>query len=277
MRRGKITRSFPVTGALRVEVVGGSSDVLLRSHDKAEAEVELQYEVHGWGRMAEDVEKSLLASPPLSFSDGILRVGPEPDGVSLDYRLTLPPETEVEVEVGSGDVAAEGLSKSLRLITGSGDVSLRGLSGEVRIRCGNGDIKLSRVFGAVYIRTGSGDIFGKEVKGDLDLETGSGDVALTFVEGEVRILTGSGDVKLKGDLSESTWKIRTSSGDVFLILPEDTEAEVFLRTDFGDIECEFPLDAEEIREGRLHGCIGEKPKGRIYVETATGDIFIDKA
>ncbi len=277
MRRCTLTRSFPVTGVLRVEIVGDASHVFLRSHDKPEAEVELHYEVHGWARTAEDAERALLASPPLSFSDGILRVGPEPDGVTLDCRLALPPGAEVEVEVGSGDVSAEGLSKSLRLITGSGDVVLRDLSGEVRVRCGSGDIKLSQVFGAVNIRTGSGDISGEEVKGDLDLETGSGDVALASVEGEIRILTGSGDVKLKGDLSESTWKIRTSSGDVFLALPKDTEAEVFLRTDFGDIECEFSLDAKEIREGRVYGCIGEKPKGRIYVETAAGDIFLGKA
>jgi len=49
-----------------------------------------------------------------------------------------------------------------------------------------------------------------------------------------------------------------------------------LQTEFGDIDCEFPLSAEEVQEGRLKGHIGEKPKARIWVETATGDIALTK-
>ncbi|MGQ9699696.1 MAG: DUF4097 family beta strand repeat-containing protein [Candidatus Bipolaricaulaceae bacterium] len=276
MRRGRLVREFPGTEPLRVEIVGGASDVSLRAHGEPKVRVELSYEVHGWGRVTEEREQALLARPPLSFSHGVLRAGPEPEGISLDYVLLLPPEAEVEVEVGSGDVEAFGLSRKLRVVSGSGDILLRDLAGEVRIRCGSGDIALSRVFGALSLRTGSGDIEGEEIKGDVDLETGSGDVVLTGLEGNLRVLTGSGDVQVGGTLAEGTWRIRTSSGDVRLVFSEPLEAEIFLRADFGDIACDFPLVSEELREGRLAGRIGKMPKARVSVETSAGDIALTK-
>lgn len=276
MRRGSLVREFAVSERIRVEVVGGASDVSLFAHGEGKVRVEMAYEAHGWGGMAEARERALLEGPPLSFAGGVLRVGPEPEGVTMDYALWLPAEAEVEVEVGSGDVSARGLSRRLRVSTGSGDVSLRDVSGEVRIRCGSGDIELSRVFGALSFHTGSGDIEGENVKGDVDLETGSGDIALKGVEGELRILTGSGDVRVEGKLKEETWRIRTGSGDVHLELPEDTEAEILLHTDFGDIDCEFVVSAEKIREGQLVGRLGQAPRARLQVKTGTGDITISK-
>ena len=276
MKRGSVVREFPAGEVLRVEVVGGASDIALHA-EEGKARVEVHYTVHGWGSLAEARERELLANPPVYLLDGTLRVGPElVEGVSLDYVLFLPPEAEVEVEVGSGDVQASGFSKSVRIRTGSGDVDLTRVSGEIHVRCGSGDIRLHQVFGAVFGCTGSGDFDGRELKGHIDVETGSGDVSLRDAEGELRILTGSGDVEVEGMLTEETWRIRTGSGDVHLALAEPLEAEILLRTEFGDIDCEFSLSAEEVREGRLKGRIGEKPKARVWVETAAGDITLAK-
>jgi DUF4097 and DUF4098 domain-containing protein YvlB len=258
-----------------VEAVGGASDISLHAAE-GKARVEIHYTIHGFGSLAETRERELLANPPVCFLDRTLRVGPEPEGVDVDYVLFLPPEAEVEVEVGSGDVQVSGFSKSVRIRAGSGDIELTGISGEVHARCGSGDIELRQVFGAIFARTGSGDLDGQELKGHIDVETGSGDVSLKEAEGELRILTGSGDVEVEGVIADESWRIRTGSGDVHLSLVEPLEAEIFLQTEFGDIDCEFPLSAEEVQEGRLKGHIGEKPKARIWVETATGDIALTK-
>jgi len=275
MKRGSLVREFPAGEVLRVEVVGGASDIALHA-EEGKARVEVHYIVHGWGSLAEARERELLANPPVYLLDGTLRVGPEPEGIDLDYVLFLPPEAEVEVEVGSGDVQASGFSKSVRIRTGSGDVDLARVSGEIHVRCGSGDIRLHQVFGAVFVCTGSGDLDGRELKGHIDVETGSGDVSLRDAEGDLRIITGSGDVEVEGMLTEETWRIRTGSGDVHLALAEPLEAEILLRTEFGDIDCEFSLSAEEVREGRLKGRIGETPKARVWVETAAGDITLAK-
>ena len=275
MKRGSLVREFAAGEILRAEVVGGASDISLHA-EEGKARVEIHYTIHGWGSLAEMRERELLANPPVRLLDGTLRVGPEPEGVDLDYVLFLPPEAEVEVEVGSGDVQASGFSKSVRIRTGSGDIDLTRVSGEIHVRCGSGDIQLRQVFGAIFACTGSGDLAGRELKGHIDVETGSGDVSFKDAEGEIRILTGSGDVEVEGILAEETWRIRTGSGDVHLALAEPLEAEILLRTEFGDLDCEFALSAEEVREGRLKGRIGEKTKARVWVETGTGDIALTK-
>jgi|GEM_PF-2016027 len=275
MKQGSLAREFPAEEILHAEVVGGASDISLHA-EEGKARVEIHYTVHGWGNLAEMRERELLANPPVRLLDGMLRVGPEPEGVDLDYVLFLPPEVEAEVEVGSGDVQASGFSKSVRIRTGSGDIALTRVSGRIHVRCGSGDIQLHQVFGAVFACTGSGDLDGRELKGHLDVETGSGDVFIKDAEGELRILTGSGDVKVEGILTEETWRIRTGSGDVHLALAEPLEAEILLHTEFGDIDCEFSLSAEEVWEGRLRGRIGETPKARVMVETGTGDIALTK-
>jgi hypothetical protein len=275
MKRGSFAREFAAGEILRVEAVGGASDISLHAAE-GKARVEIHYTIHGFGSLAETRERELLANPPVCLLDRTLRVGPEPEGVDLDYVLFLPPEAEVEVEVGSGDVQVSGFSKSVRIRAGSGDIELTGISGEIHARCGSGDIRLRQVFGAIFARTGSGDLEGWELKGHIDVETGSGDVSLREAEGELRILTGSGDVEVEGVIADESWRIRTGSGDVHLSLAEPLEAEIFLQTEFGDIDCEFPLSSEEVQEGRLKGHIGEKPRARIWVETATGDIALTK-
>lgn len=274
MRSGKLFREFPVTGPLRVEIEGEGPDVSLRTHEGPFVRVEMAYGVHGWGHGAEERERALLSNPPLRFYGDLLRVGPEPEGVSLDYKLSLPPEAEVEVAVATGDVAVTGLSKKVRIATGSGDVVLTDIAGEVRVRCGSGDVSLQRVFGALAIRTGSGDIVGKDVKGDVEVETGSGDVALEGVEGELHVVTGSGDVRVAGRVEEETWRIRTGSGDVDLRLLEHFQAAVELRTNSGDIACTLPVKIETHEEGVLRGTVGEAPRARILVQTGSGDIIL---
>lgn len=274
MRKGRLSREFPVSGPLRVEIEGESADVSLRAHEGPLVRVEMAYRVHGWGHGAEERERALLADPPLRFHGDLLRVGPEPDGVDLDYVLFLPPEAEVEVVVSSGDVAAAGLSKKVRIATGSGDVVLQDIIGEVHVRCGSGDVTFNRVFGALAIHTETGDILGEHVKGDVEVETGSGGVALREMEGELRIRTGSGDVKVIGHLDEGTWRIHSGSGDVHLRLPEDLAAVLHLHTRSGDIHCDFPLTTEAMGEGELRGQVGKASRARILVQTGSGDITL---
>ncbi len=274
MKEGSLTKEFVVSGPLRVEILGGASAVILRAHEEGKARVEMAYRAHGLGRSAQELGQAFLENPPVIFSQNVLRVGPAPEGIDLDCTLFLPPEAEVEVEVGSGDVSAQGLKERLRVRSGAGDIELQDIAGEIILRSGSGDIQLKQVFGAISVRTGSGDIHGEEVKGDVDLETGSGDINLKGIEGELRLFTGSGDIKIEGELSEGSWRIQTGSGDVCLVLPGEVEAELTLQTDFGDISCDFPVTAKEAKEGRLTGQLGKTPKARIFVKTDTGDITI---
>ncbi|MGC8963680.1 MAG: DUF4097 family beta strand repeat-containing protein [Candidatus Bipolaricaulaceae bacterium] len=274
MRRGKIVREFPAPLGLRLELTGDASDVVLLGTSEPKVQVVIHYRIPAWGTLAEEWEKALSRRPPLEFKDNVLRIGPEPEGIELDYEIILPNESAVEIRLGSGDISVQNFSGKLSVTTGSGDFWAQKLSGEFRLQTGSGDINLSQAFGAFTLRTGSGDVDGEEVKGSMDLETGSGDIELADFLGDLRLRTGSGDVEVKGEILEETWEIRTGSGDVFLALPKDSEMEVVLRSEFGDIACDFPLQAQGFCEGLVQGRVGASPKAKIHVVAEAGDIVL---
>lgn len=162
--------------------------------------------------------------------DYIVRV---PDNVAVELRggsgdVVLGGSLgTIDVEVGSGDIEADGLSSAdVRLQTGSGDVDL-GLdsrASKVDVRTGSGDLDLSldSDTAGVVLRAGSGDIdVGLPSAPDsLDIETGSGDVSVDAPDADqfrLDVDTGSGDQNVdvpSSPTADQLIKVRTGSGDV---------------------------------------------------------------
>lgn len=272
MRWGTIEKEFSAPPKLRVELTGGSSDVRLCGTAEPKIRVVLHYHIHAWGPLAGALERKLTESPPCELTDDVLRLGPEPEGVSLDYELVLPNESTVEIKLGSGDLSVCEFSGKFSVATSSGDFWGQKITGEFNLRSGSGDIDLSQAFGSIKILTGSGDVDGANVKGKVDAETGSGDIDFVGFLGDLRLVTGSGDVEVEGELDEETWEIRTGSGDVDLILPKDAKMELLLETDSGDVYCDFPC--QKAWEGFFRGTVGVNPKAKIRITTGSGDISL---
>lgn len=162
--------------------------------------------------------------------DYIVRV---PDNVAVELRggsgdVVLGGSLgTIDVEVGSGDIEADGLSSAdVRLQTGSGDVDL-GLdsrAGKVDVRTGSGDLDLSldSDTAGVVLRAGSGDIDVElpSAPDSLDIETGSGDVSVDAPDADqfrLDVDTGSGDQNVdvpSSPTADQLIKVRTGSGDV---------------------------------------------------------------
>jgi hypothetical protein len=180
---------------------------------------------------------------------GVAISGADCQGVSwrcgIDYVVRVPDDTAIElrggsgdvvlggslgaidVEVGSGDIEADGLSSAdVVLRTGSGEVDL-GLdsrANQVDVRTGSGDmdVVLDAETAAVVLRAGSGDIDIElpSAPDSLDVETGSGDVSIDAPDPEqfrLDVDTGSGDQDVdvaSSDTADQLIKVRTGSGDV---------------------------------------------------------------
>jgi hypothetical protein len=132
---------------------------------------------------------------PLSSTLDLGAECPEPTAVivqhnpwcTVDYRISVPVETDLVAETGRGDLDVSRLYGNLRLTS---------LSGNVRI---------ADIVGGVWARSGSGSITGEGLRASrADVETGAGDLDLTFhqppddiravvrTEGEVRVRVPSG-------------------------------------------------------------------------------------
>ena len=124
---------------------------------------------------------------------------------SVDYVVTVPSDTHVTVDNGSGDITLTGSLGGLTLKAGSGDIESSNLRAEtVSAEVGSGDIDLELASAASPVA----------------LKTGSGDVAVRIPPDSRYALTtdsasGAQDVNVVPDpRSSSTLRIETGSGDI---------------------------------------------------------------
>jgi len=185
----------------------------------------------------------------------------------------------IRVWVASADVAADRTRGSLRIQTGSGNVDLRTASGDVGLATGSGDITAAAVDGSrLRLETGSGTITLRDGKApDVHVETGSGDIDVTATSGdELSFETGSGDVDVALVSTFSSVHIETGSGDVTLKVPPTLGAEVDLDTGSGDIDLGgLTLQVRRIERDHVRGTLGDG-KGRVSVETGSGNVHLQK-
>ena len=124
---------------------------------------------------------------------------------SVDYVVTVPADTDVTVENGSGDITLTGSLGGVTLKAGSGDIESSNLRAEtVSAEVGSGDIDLQLATAAspVALKTGSGDVAVRvppDARYALTMDSGSGNQDVNVVtdprsSSTLRIDTGSGDI-----------------------------------------------------------------------------------
>lgn len=186
----------------------------------------------------------------------------------------------IHVYVASADVTADRTKGSLHVATGSGDVNVRTAAGEINLETGSGDVTLSGMEGSrLTLNTGSGNVTVTDAKApNVHVETGSGDVEATSTSGDdLSFETGSGNVNVSLVTTFRSVRINTGSGDVTLKVPPSLGAEVQLDTGSGEIDLGgLSLQVRRIQHDHVTGTIGDG-KGRLSVETGSGDVHLQKA
>jgi DUF4097 and DUF4098 domain-containing protein YvlB len=162
---------------------------------------------------------------------------------SAEVRLQVPVGAAVEVESGSGDISADGLTAPVWLKTGSGDVTGRGLTAGGELMTQSGDVTL------------------EDGRGNFVLDSASGDVAAGgLVSDRVRAETASGDVDLAFQRAPQDVDASTASGDVQVALPKGEAYSVEADSDSGDDVTEVNDDPESPR--------------RVRARTRSGDVTV---
>ena len=185
----------------------------------------------------------------------------------------------IRVYVASADVAADRTRGSLKVETGSGNVDLRTASGDIDLETGSGDITVAGAQGSsLRLNTGSGNVTLTDGKAsNVHVETGSGSIDATGSSGDdLSFETGSGDVDVALVATFRSVHIETGSGDVTLKVPPTLGAEVDLDTGSGDIDLGgLTLQVRRIEHDHVTGTMGDG-KGRLSVETGSGNVRLEK-
>ncbi len=297
---GSFDRSLRVSGPVELEVSTGSGHIRVHRGDGGTVEVHavIKARDHWGGPSPEERIRRIEDNPPIEQDGNSIRIGHIEDSalrrnVSIDYDLTVPAETRLHSDTGSGDQSLDGIQGPLRASTGSGRIDATQIGGEVHVSTGSGDIRVESVQGAVTANTGSGSIRATGVAGEFSGETGSGDIhleqsapgrvkassgsgriELAGVHGPLHADTGSGDVKVQGDVS-GDWRLETESGAVTINLPESASFDLHAHTDSGKISTRVPITTQgTISRNDYQGRAGSGGY-MLEVKTGSGDIRIE--
>ena len=115
---GSFQRTLQVNGPVHMELTTGSGNVQVRTGNSSEVQVTGRIRATDWfeGNVEERI-KRIESNPPIQQSGNTIRVGHLDDpelrhNISISYDVTVPAETELRVESGSGNQRVEGIRRS---------------------------------------------------------------------------------------------------------------------------------------------------------------------
>ena len=298
---GHFERTLKVNGPVDLTVISGSGDITI--HTGNSDTVQISAKIHAsnswlFGGSAEDRIHRIEQNPPIEQQGNIIHIGQAQDhelfrNISIDYDLSVPPQTRLNSQTGSGDQVINGLQLPLNARTGSGNVTIDNLGADAHITSGSGDLKIGSVKGALTATTGSGNIHADGVAGEISANTGSGDVEMRQVAaGNVKVGTGSGNIKLhgikgglqaqagSGDIQAdgeptSNWRLGAGSGNITLKMPSQASFDIDARTSSGTLKVTRPVTVQgTMSRNRIQGKVGNG--GPVLdLHTGSGDIYVE--
>jgi lia operon protein LiaG len=227
-----------------------------------------EIEVHFYGEVSTNVKRNIPELVAYKTGDklfvetlrskDIIVFGINIERTTMDIYIPEIILEEFKINTVSGDVIMEDIETAL--------LSLKTVSGDIKIE----DLV------AETIRTGStsGDIIARDYTGDIDASSTSGDISL--LEGvdneDVEASTVLGDIFIEQN-ALSDMKLGSTSGDVRISLPEDSQFYLDISTVSGDIKHDFSIKVISSGRRDLEGTIGDG-EDRIMISTVSGDVTI---
>jgi DUF4097 and DUF4098 domain-containing protein YvlB len=282
------SRTFPVTAGKLVRLDVRSLDVDVKVVEASTISVTVDLQVRSSSRAWTKrwLERN---TPVFEDSDSVLEVRlPERERRSLvligfvhtrgRLDVVVPASCRLEVKTASGDVKIAGeatLSGLVRVTTSSGDVKVGGGVHELIVRTASGDVRIAgTALDQFEADTASGDVTLAAGSAKAIVDTASGDIRLEKLTGDLSADTSSGDVW-------ATWeqlpagcmiRVRASSGDVRLRVPDSTALKGEIATSSGRIHSQFPAKAEKRGHTLSFEATGEAVN--LQVHTSSGDVSL---
>ena len=277
---GHFERTLAVNGAVNLELTTGSGEVMVRTGGAHEVMIRGRVTSSDWwGGNPEAAVRSVESNPPIVQSGNSIRVGfnvPEAakNHVAISYEITLPADTTLQVNTGSGEISVEGVRGSTRLHTGSGSIRATDLGKDSRLETGSGSIHGDAVAAPMFASTGSGSIQADLTgSGDVEVHTGSGGLDIRGVNGGLRARTGSGHVNVAGNV-KGPWQLHAGSGGIKMALGSSGGFNLNVHTGSGSIHSDQPITVQgTFGRHELRGAVrGGGPE--VDVTTGSGDVEI---
>ena len=178
---------------------------------------------------------------------------------SIDVRIDVPTESNVEGSVGVGALRCVGRIGECRGKAGVGDVLIEECTtvtiavgaGAVEVGYAHGDVevkttgavRLGTIEGGAVIKTSNGDTAIREVAGDPRVTGANGNVVIEQAHGSVQAKSANGDIRLDS-AERGTIGAVTARGKVQIGVREGVAAWLDLETGFGRVRNELSTAGE---------------------------------
>ncbi len=151
------------------------------------------------------------------------------------------------------DVTVPGQS-GLNVHTGNGSVSAVGISGQINLDSGNGSVQAINLSGPLTLSTGNGDITARGVS----------------ASGNSIFKTGNGSISFDGTLDPNggTYLFTTGNGSIDLTVPGNASLRVIFDVDNGSIDSDFTFTG--------NGDTGSAPYAQVTLHTGNGSVHLHK-
>jgi DUF4097 and DUF4098 domain-containing protein YvlB len=217
----------------------------------------------------------------ISQSPSAVRVHPRSSrGVAnVDFEITVPEGTSVEVNGTFVDATMDGQLGEVRVETVHGDIAVSGASEYVYLYSVQGNVELSDTEGAVDIHSVNGSLRMTNVTGRINADATNGRIILEGIRSsDVEATTVNGTVRYDGTIEDGgRYRLSTHSGDVTLAVAESINATVSVSTFSGHFDAGFPitLTRTATQQRRFNFTVGDG-SARVDLESFSGNIRIEQ-
>lgn len=251
-----------VKAGTKLEIENYGGETVVSTWDRSAIRVQAEHGVR------DRVEIRLLGAVITVRSQS--RMGP-PRGV--DYRITVPVQTDLRITGVYQDVSVEGVQGSVDVGTVNGDLTLRGGDGFVSLKSVEGDVRVTGAKAKMVLESINADVYVETSQGDIQATSTNGDVDLIAVtSANVSAATVNGDVLYDGPIQDAGhYDFSTHNGDITVTVPENANATVSVETFSGEFESAYPVRLTQSRKNRFTFVLGTG-SGRLNLESFQGTI-----
>jgi DUF4097 and DUF4098 domain-containing protein YvlB len=253
--------TFAVDAAGRLEVNQHEGTVVVTTWDRAEMRVHGDYD---------DEEAQLKIRS--SGSEVRLEVtGEWGEPVWADLEITVPQAMAIEINGVSLEVSIQGAGGDVSVSSVEGGIEVSGGSGNVALNSVDGDVTVSGASGNMAINAVDGVVSLTDARGNIAVQAVDGDVALEGIESDhVEANSVDGDISYRGTINDGgRYFLSTHDGDLFVTIPDGTNARVSVATFSGELQADFPITMEgDVGKKRFSFTIGT---GKALIELSAFD------
>lgn len=288
-------KTYNVSGHVRLELNNGSGNVDIRS--SADNKVHVFGKVTAGWSVFGGSDKNLqdvVGNPPIDQHDNTIHIGRNNSlfrNISIDYKIEVPHDTDVDAEVASGGITIDGVRGPVKASSASGYIHVYRVDGDTQLNAASGSVEASGIGGILHVSSASGDITASDVKGDVRVSAASGSIKITNpsdrvdassasgsievfgAKNDLKIHAVSGSVHVQGDPANRFWELKSVSGSVDIRVPSNTSFLLSAESMSGGIRTNIPVILEEQGKHSLRAHIGSS-SGRIEVHTVSGGVDV---